>query len=254
MIIPFHETAGDPAAPALVLSNSLGTTTAMWDALVPRLAEDHWVIRYDHRGQGRSPVPAGPYRIGDLGGDVLALLDHLGVGRARFAGVSLGGMTGMWLGAHAPERIASLALVCTSAKMGPPEMWSQRITTVLAEGAPAVIEATFSRWFTPGFPEREPELARTYRAMYLSNPAEGFAALYAAIRDMDLTGDLPQITAPTLVVAGAEDRSTPPEHAETIAGLVPGARLELLPGGAHLAAVERPDEVLRLLIDHFGKD
>ncbi|MDF5753280.1 3-oxoadipate enol-lactonase [Spongiactinospora sp. TRM90649] len=254
MIIPWYEAAGDPEAPALVLSSSLGTTTAMWDAVVPALAEHYWVIRYDHRGHGRSPVPAGPYRLDDLGGDVLGLLDHLGLDRVRFAGLSLGGMTGMWLAAHAPERVSSLALLCTSARLGPPETWTDRIATVLSDGTAAIADAALGRWFTPEFRERRPDVAETYRAMLAAQPADGYAACCAAIREMDLTGDLRSITAPTLVISGEEDPVTPPSHGLAIAGRVPGAEMVTVPGASHLAAVERPDEVRAHLLDHFGKD
>src|SRR5690554_6142332 len=119
-VLPHYEIFGDADAPPLVLSTSLGASRLMWTAQVEALKSRFRVIVYDHRGHGRSPVPAGPYTLADLGGDVLTLLDHLGLRSTGFAGLSLGGMTGMWLAAHAPERIDRLALLCTSPRLGPP--------------------------------------------------------------------------------------------------------------------------------------
>ncbi|GLW06034.1 3-oxoadipate enol-lactonase [Microtetraspora sp. NBRC 13810] len=247
-----HEILGDPGAPPLLLASSLGTTAAMWDPQVAELAARFRVIRYDHRGHGGSPVPAGPYTIADLGADVLALLDHLGIGRAHFAGLSLGGMTGMWLAAHAPERIDRLALLCTSARLGPPSVWTDRVEAVLRDGTGSIAEAVVGRWFTPGFAERRPDVVAAHVDMLRRTPAAGYAACCLAIRDMDLTGDLPAITAPTLVLAAADDPSTPPEpHARTIAAGIPGARLVTLADAAHLANVEQPGPVTAHLIDHL---
>ncbi|MFD0804403.1 alpha/beta fold hydrolase, partial [Streptomonospora algeriensis] len=138
MSIDVHYVAqGPPQAPLLVLSGSLGSTLAMWRPQAEALSEDFHVVCYDTRGHGRSPVPPGPYSLADLGGDVLRLLDRLGAERAHFAGLSLGGMTGMWLAAHAPERIDRLALMCTAPKLEP-EGWRQRAATVREQGTGAV--------------------------------------------------------------------------------------------------------------------
>ncbi|GAA5042339.1 3-oxoadipate enol-lactonase [Thermocatellispora tengchongensis] len=254
MTAPVHyEIIGDPDAPPLVLSSSLGTTAAMWDPQLTALADRFRVIRYDHRGHGRSPVPPGPYTVADLGGDVLALLDHLGVARASFAGLSLGGMTGMWLAANAPARIDRLALLCTSAKLGTPQMWEERAALVLAEGTGTLAEAAIGRWFTPGFAERRPEVTAVYAKMITDTPDDGYAACCRAIGAMDQTGDLGRITAPTLVLAGADDPSTPPEtDGRVIADGIPGARLVVVPDAAHLANVEQPGAVTGHLLDHLA--
>ena len=151
-----YEIAGRDDGPVLVLSNSLGSTGAMWDPQVPRLAERLRVVRYDHRGHGGSPVPPGPYSLDDLGADALALLDRLGLERVHWCGLSLGGMVGMWMAINAPERIDRLVLCCTSARLGPPEMWADRAATVRAEGVEAIADAGIGRWLTEGFIEREP--------------------------------------------------------------------------------------------------
>ncbi|MDS0138047.1 MULTISPECIES: 3-oxoadipate enol-lactonase [unclassified Amycolatopsis] len=246
---------GPEDGPVVVFGGSLGSDLRMWEPQVAPLVERGFrVVRYDARGHGASPVPPGPYELGDLGADVLALLDDLGVERVHHVGLSLGGMTGMWLGIHAPDRIASLVLCCTSAKLGPPSMWADRARTVRAEGTAAVAEAGVQRWLTPGYRERHPDRAGFLRAMIAAVPAEGYAACCGAIERMDLLDLLPKITAPTVVIAGADDPATSPaEHARPIAEGIPGARLEVVADAAHLGSYERPGEFTRLILDHLER-
>jgi 3-oxoadipate enol-lactonase len=249
-----YDVTGPEDAPLLVLSNSLGSTPAMWDAQAPALAERMRVVRYDHRGHGRSPVPPGPYELADLGGDALALLDRLGAERVRWCGLSLGGMVGMWLAINAPERIERLVLCCTSARLGPPSMWSERAATVRAEGVEAIADAGIGRWLTPGFIEREPEATARVRAMLVSTPADGYANCCAAIEHMDLVDQLNGVRAPTLVIAADQDPATPPVHGELIAARVPGAHFELVTGAAHLATIEQPAAMTELIAGHLLTD
>jgi 3-oxoadipate enol-lactonase len=236
---------GPDGAPVLVLGSSIGTSTALWEPQVPALARRFRVVRYDHRGHGRSPVPPGPYELADLGGDVVALLDRLGVQRAHLGGLSLGGMVAMWVAAHAPERVDRLALVCTSAKLGPPALWAGRAAAVRTGGMAAIAEPVVARWFPHGYPDDA--MVDRMREVLLATPPEGYAACCAAIEVMDLEPVLPTIAAPTLVIAGGEDPATPPEHAERIAAAVPGARLAIVDGAAHLANLSHPEELTRLL-------
>ncbi|MEJ3744071.1 3-oxoadipate enol-lactonase [Actinomycetes bacterium KLBMP 9797] len=242
---------GPRDAPVLVLANSLGATLRMWDPQVPRLAERFRVVRFDTRGHGESPVPPGPYDLDDLGGDVLSLLDTLGVDKAHFCGLSLGGMVGMWLAAHAPERIDRLVLCCTSAALGPPRMWADRARTVRDEGTSAVADAGVARWLTPEFIEKHEGVAADLRDMIASTPPEGYAACCGVIERMDLTDALPGIRAATLVIAGADDPATPPVHGATIAAAIPGARIAIVPHAAHLANVEQPETVTALILEHL---
>ena len=246
-----HRVEGPEAAPVLVLCNSLGTTLEMWDPQADALAEHFRLLRYDSRGHGRSPVPDGPYSIADLGRDVIELLDRLGLDRASLCGLSLGGMTAMWLGIHAPERVDRLALCCTSAHMPPRETWLDRAATVRSQGMSAVAEATLERWFTPELIERRPDVVDTARQTLLATPPEGYAACCEAIAGHDLRDEIGRIAAPTLVVAGTDDPATPPDHARLIANRVEGARLVVLEHARHLASVERPDAVTRELVGHL---
>lgn len=244
----YHEIEGPADGRPLVLAGSLGTTLEMWNPQMEALTEHFRVVRFDHRGHGRSPA-TGRCSIADLAGDVLDLLDLLDLPRVSFAGLSLGGMVGMWLAAHAPERIDRLALLCTSAKLGTPESWAERASAVREAGTASIAETAMARWFTPAFTGREP-----YATMLGGISAEGYAACCEAVGAMDLRPELPLISAPTLVLAGADDPATPPEHSERIAERIPGSRLVVLPGAAHLANVERPEAVSEHLVGHLLRE
>ncbi|MFN2628221.1 MAG: alpha/beta fold hydrolase [Gaiellaceae bacterium] len=225
---------------ALVLSNALGTTRAVWNRQVPALERHFRLLRYEHRGQDS---------VGRLGRDVLELLDAAGVDRASFCGVSLGGAVGMWLAANAPERIDRLVLSSTSSRFGPPEVWRQRAELVRNEGTAPLVDATMDRWFTPRFQDREP-----FRRMLLETQCDDYGACCEAIAAWDFRDGLTKISAPTLVVAGAEDPSTPPEHAELIAGQIPGAALVILPESAHLANVEQSELFNAAVLEHLVQE
>jgi 3-oxoadipate enol-lactonase len=221
----------------VLLSLSLGNDLTMWDDQVAVLSRRYRVVRYDVRGHGESDVPPGPYTLDDLGRDAVALLDGLHVAQAHFCGLSLGGMTGMWLGVNAPGRLTSLVLANTSARLGPPAMWDDRIRLVRSQGLAAVAELVMSRWFTPSFLASSPMAADRCRQMLLGTEPEGYASCCAAIRDMDQVDAIRRITMPTLVIVGDQDPSTPPAHGELIAGRIAGARRVCLPA-AHLSNIE----------------
>src|SRR5690606_11761500 len=191
-------------APTVVLGGSLGSDLSLWDPLMPELAGAFDVVRYDLRGHGASPVPPPPYDIADLGRDLLALLDRLELADVHLVGVSLGAMAAMWAAAHRPDRIAGLVLCCTSARLGPPQMWADRAARVRAEGTRAIADAVVARWFTSEFAAREPSLVDRMRAMVAATSDDGYAACCGAIERMDLRPLLPRIAVPTLVIAGAE--------------------------------------------------
>jgi 3-oxoadipate enol-lactonase len=243
----FQRLEGPDSAPVVVLSNSLGTHHGMWDAQMRALSHRFRVLRYDTRGHGRSDVPHGPYLLADLGGDVLRLIDAIGAPRVHFCGLSLGGMTGIWLAAHAPQRIGRLVVANTSSYVGSPEVWNSRIEAVTRGGMAAITEAILERWFTPEFRASTPGEVDRIRQMLLSTSAEGYVACAAAVRDMDLRGDLAAIHCPTLVIVGARDPALPPSHGALIAERVPGARsLEL--AAAHLSNIEARDAFTAALI------
>ena len=246
-----HVVEGPVDAPALLLLNSLGTDLRMWDAQAAALRDEFRLVRCDARGHGGSPAVDEPWTLDDLGGDVVALLDALGIESVAVAGVSLGGSTALWLAAHAPQRVTSLVACFTSAFFGPPNPWLTRAATVRAEGVAAVSEGVLGRWFTPAI---DPETRARMKAMLEATPAEGYAAATEVVAHLDLRDDLHSITAPTLVVSGAEDVATPPDMGHAIAAGIDGAEFVVLEGAAHLGNVERPDAVTSLFRSHLAKE
>lgn len=237
---------------ALLLGGSLGTTHAMWVAQTAALSTTRRLIAFDHRGHGRSPEPAGPYAIADLAADVLALADRLGLQRFSYCGLSIGGMVGQWLAAHAPERVERLVLICTSAHVPPAAPWRERAAVVRAAGGPEPIaDAVVARWLTPAWAAAHAAERVALRAMLVASPAEGYASCCEAIADMDLREAIATVTAPTLVVAAAQDEAIPAAHGERIAAAIPGARLVVLDPAAHIPAVERARDVTQLIADHL---
>lgn len=242
--------SGPADGPTVVLGNSLGTSTDMWADALPVLEQHFRVVRYDHLGHGASPLPDGPYSIPLMAGQVGRLLDDLGIETAHHVGVSLGGAVAMHLAANEPRRVDRLALICTAADFGGPEVWHERAATVRNDGLAEVRDNSATRWFSSDF-------ARSSRAVELLDalehmPVEGYARCCEALAECDLHSELGMITASTLVVAGDLDVATPPERGFQLASKIAGpTTVELIPGGAHLLAVERADIVPQLLVDHF---
>jgi len=242
---------GPPGAPVLVLGNSIGTTRAVWDPQARALGARFRLLRFEYPGHGGSAAPPGPYSIGDLAGGVLALLDDYQVESASYCGISLGGMVGIWLAAHAPERISALGLCCTSAYLAPASMWAERAEMVRSAGMGPVADQAAGRWFTPAFRQRDPAaVAVIVNAMRRVDP-EGYAGCCDAIGGMDQRGSLGSITASALVIAGAEDPATPPWHGAVIAAGIAGSRLRVIRGASHLANVSQPGEVTAALLSHL---
>jgi 3-oxoadipate enol-lactonase len=241
-----YRTDGSPQRPCLVLSNSLGTDLSMWDAQAEALAADLFVLRYDTRGHGASGAGKGPLGIERLGQDVLALLDHLDIAQAAFCGISMGGLTGQWLGLHAPQRIAQLVLANTAAKIGSAEAWSARAAQVRAAGMDAVADGAAARWFTPAFIEREPATVAGMVETLRTQDAEGYAACCDALAGADLRDAVHRIEAPTLVIAGEQDPVTTVADGAWLCERIAGARLATVPG-SHISNVEAPAAFTRAL-------
>jgi 3-oxoadipate enol-lactonase/4-carboxymuconolactone decarboxylase len=247
-----HTTDGRADAPVLILGPSLGTSVRLWDAQVPALARGRRVVRYDLPGHGGTPAALlREPTVAGLAALVLELADSLGVRRFDYAGVSLGGAVGAWLAVHRPERVESLAVVCSSARFGEPEGWRERARRVREEGVEGLAATAPGRWFTPGF-----EATDTARALVADHRAvdpQGYAACCDALAAFDLRGELARIEAPTLVVAGRQDTATPPVHARELADGIGGSSLVEINGAAHLAPAQQPQRVLHALLDHLGQ-
>jgi 3-oxoadipate enol-lactonase/4-carboxymuconolactone decarboxylase len=250
--------AGPDGAPVLVLLNSIGTTTAMWDPCLGPLTEQFRVVRVDTRGHGRSPAaaPGEPATIADLGRDVDAALERicteLRVSRVHVAGLSLGGMVAMWLAAHRPQRVARLALLCTAAHLPPAQGWLDRAAAVRAAGMSALGGLPGRLWITTALAQRDPELLASLDDMLAASDPESYAQCCEAIAGMDLRADLGRIAAPTLVITGADDPAMPPATAQVMVDGIDGARLASVAPAAHIATVEAPGRITGLLLEHFG--
>ncbi|MPV37639.1 bifunctional 3-oxoadipate enol-lactonase/4-carboxymuconolactone decarboxylase PcaDC [Georgenia subflava] len=268
--LPAYEASGPDGAPVVVLGSSLGTDRHTWDEQVRLLERRYRVVRYELPGHGGSatrapgatiPVEpattgAGGRTIADLGSGVLRLMDHLGVPAAHHVGLSVGGMVATWLAVHHPERVNRLALVCSSAHLPPAEKWLTRAAIVREQGMGAIWESVVAGWFTPAW--HDPQRLARIRETFLAVEPEGYAQCCEAIASTDLRPGLGDITAPVLAVAGAEDRSTPPEMSEELVAAVRAAggdaRLEVVDGAAHLSAVQQSATVTALLLEHLDAD
>jgi 3-oxoadipate enol-lactonase len=239
-----HELDGQGAT--VVLSGSLGATLEMWDAQVEALRGRFRVLRYDHPGHGGSA-------LGDLAGlqslarGVVELLDELEIPRVSFVGLSLGGAVGMQLALDAHERVDRLVLACTSPRFGDPAVWDERIDLLQTGGMDAIADVLLPRWFTRAFDD-----VQRFREMLLAVPPETYARYCELLRELDLTGKLGDIRAPTLAIAGADDPTSPPAAVEAMAAEIPGAGVVMIEGAAHLANVERPDAFNQALRAHLA--
>ena len=240
----WHDWHGPEDAPVLVLPCSLGTSRELWSAAL--FGDRYRVLRYEHRGHGESETPPGPYAMEELAADALALLDELELDRVSWCGLSLGGMVGMWLGANAPERLERLVLACTAARISSPAAYAERARLVREDGIEPLAESVVARWFTP---QARPELVARFRRILVSTPARGYAACCEALADWDFRDELPRVSAPTLVIAGAEDEATPAPDTDLLVERIPGARLVVLAGAAHLANLERPAEFAAAVLE-----
>jgi 3-oxoadipate enol-lactonase len=244
-----HLAEGTAGAPVVILAHALGTTLEMWQPQASVLAHKFRVVRYDHRGHGRSPVTPGPYSIADLGGDLLRLMDRLGIERASLCGLSLGGMTVLWVAANAPERVERVVACCVTARPPSPEAWAERAATVRRDGVAAIEALVLERW---GYRDRSPEVGAIVRRYLLATSAEGYAGCCDAIRMLNLEPDLASIAAPTLLLAAELDPAATREQMETVTAAIPGATLRVVEGAAHLANVERPEAVTAAISNHLA--
>jgi 3-oxoadipate enol-lactonase len=244
----WYTESGPDNAPALLLLHSLGTTHELWDQQMPALQNSFRVIRYDLRGHGRSTASPGEFTIEQLGRDALAVLDAAGAQSAAVCGISIGGVTGIWLGQHASRRVSRLVLANTAARIGTSESWSERIRAVREGGMKEAADLAMPRWFTDDFREKRPDVAARFHAIASSCPLDSYLAACAALRDADLRRDLHRIMTPTLVVAGSKDPSTTVFDGAYLRDNIPKAEMEVLEA-AHLSNVERPAEFSKLLTE-----
>lgn len=246
---------GPAAAPVVVLSHSLATDLGMWEAQAQALAGRYRVLRYDTRGHGDTDAPPGPYTLELLASDAVALMEELGVERAHFVGLSMGGMIGQLIALTRPEKLRSLALCDTSSRI-PAEaqpMWEERIRTTQAQGMAPHVEPTVARWFTPAFRERGSEVVERVRTMIRRTSPAGYVGCCHAIKALDLTDRLSAIRLPTLVMVGADDAGTPVAASRTIHERIAGSQLVVIPSASHLSNLEQPEAFTQALVAFLEK-
>jgi 3-oxoadipate enol-lactonase len=248
-----YRLAGRVDGPTLVFANAVGCDFRIWDDVIDRLAASYRVLAYDKRGHGLSDARPAPYRLDDHVGDLVGLLDDLGIDRFGLVGLSVGGMIAQRLAAVRPDRIEALALCATAAKIGTRELWDTRISAVKRAGIEAIAGALLERWFSPSFRAERADDAAGWRNMLVRTPVDGYAGTCAAIRDADLTTEIGAIRVPTLCVAGTADLSTPPDLVRATAASIPGAHFRMIDGAGHMPSIEQPG-VLALLLQTFFRE
>lgn len=257
MTIPLLRGTVDPVrngaadAHLVVLGPSLGTTTALWTAVAEQLAENYRVLRFDLPGHGASPAARHPFSAAEVAEGVLALVDSIGGGSFHYAGISFGGAVGLELALAHPDRLTGLAVICSGAKIGTTDGWTQRAAQVRASGTASVVAGSAERWFAPGFLERDPAAGGGALKTLVDVDDESYALACEALAAFDVRDAVDAIRVPTLCVAGELDQPAPPALLAELAGAIPGAALEVIPGVAHLPAFEAPDLLARLLREHL---
>lgn len=243
----FYSLDGPVDAPVLVLSNSLGTTMAMWDSQMEVLRRHYRVLRYDTRGHGRSQVSPAPYSLRMLGQDVLHLLDALKIDKFQFCGISMGGLTGLWLAIHASDRLQKLVVADSAARIGTADGWHARARLVQESGLDAVADGAAGRWFTPAFIACAPDQVQQYVVALRASSPTGYAGCCLALADADLRSEIGTITAPTLLIAGLHDPVTTAADARFMQDAIGGAQYAEL-DASHLSNIEASADFNKLLL------
>ena len=250
----FHcQIDGKEDAPTIVLSHGLATDLHMWDDVVPALAREYRVFRYDARGHGRSPATPAPYSLSELGADVIGLLDAADLGQVHFVGLSMGGMVGMGLGVEHGDRLASLT-VCDARGHAPPQYrdaWAGRCDAVRQGGIEAMVEPSVSRWFTPAFQSRPDDMERM-RQMVRRTSSEGYCGCAMALRDLDYERRLPELKVPTLYLVGDGDNGAPPEVMAKMHAATPGSQYIEIAEAGHMSAVEQPEAFAEAILQFLN--
>lgn len=231
----------------IVFINSLGTDLSIWDAIVPSFASSYSTVRYDKRGHGLSDSPTSGYTIRDHSRDLLGLLDHLHIEQAILVGISVGGMIALDLTYLHPTRVKALVLCDTAAKIGTEKMWNERINALKQHGIEPLADAILPRWFTTLFRQQYPAAYFGYRHMLTRTPIEGYIHTCEAIRDIDLTIQVPEIQTQVLVLCGMEDTSTSPDLVQATANMLSHSRFQLIAGAGHLPCIEQPQSVVNAI-------
>ena len=243
---------GDPDGTPIVFANSLGTDTRLWDDLLPHLPARARKIRFDLRGHGRSGCPPSPYSLDDLTGDVVALLESLGIKGCTFVGTSLGGMIAQNIAVARPDLVDRLVLTNTAPKMGDPAMWAARVDAVRRDGLASISEDILARWFGPVF--LADSRLNDWRKILIETSAEGYVGCCQAIAAADLTANLGNIQQKTLVIGGADDRASPPDQIRDMASRITHSTCHILDDVGHLPSIEAPAILAYHIVEGIDED
>ncbi|MGA7271775.1 MAG: 3-oxoadipate enol-lactonase [Acidimicrobiia bacterium] len=243
---------GDPDRDALVLLHSLGTDSSMWAAQLPVLRSRRRLITIDLPGHGRSAAGAGPYRLEDLGGSVLAVADRAGLDRFDVCGISLSGLIALWLAIEAPDRVTSMVAANTAARIGTPEFWSERIRATRNRGMEGICDSVVPRFVTPEFARHHPHHYRALEEAFVRIDPVGYVGCCAALRDGDVRDSVPTITCPSLIIGGEEDVATPPQEGMWLHEHIPASRIEIIAGASHLSNLDQPERFNQAVEDFLG--
>lgn len=245
---------GPADAPWLILSHGVATNLSMWDGVVPALSRHYRVLRYDTRGHGSSPATPGDYTLGQLAGDVIALMDAQKIDSAHFCGLSLGGMTGLGLALDHADRFRSIVVADARAAAVPAyrEAWAQRAAAARAGGIETLVEPSVSRWFPDAFRASHPDEIARVEAMVRATSVDGYCGCAAALAGLDYESRLGDIRLPVLYLVGAEDQGAPPAVMRAMQQATPQSRYVEIPNAGHLSAVDQPDAFARAVLDFVG--
>jgi 3-oxoadipate enol-lactonase len=245
------EVVGKADGQPLVFLHSLGSSHRQWQPQVEVLSATCRILLIDTRGHGISEAPTGDYTLARLAADVLEVADANGFGTFHLCGLSLGGMMGQWIAIHHPDRLRSLTLANTAARIGSAEVWNDRIDSVRTHGLESMADAVLSRWFTTGFTASNEALIDRTRATLVSTTPDGYAGCCAAIRDADLRAHTAQISARTLLIGARHDPATPPSDLEYLHTHISGSHLVMIEDASHISNLEAPTQFTAALRAHL---
>jgi 3-oxoadipate enol-lactonase len=239
--------------PVIVFSHSLGLDSSTWRPQVERLIDDFRIVLVDTRGHGNSTWSAEPFSLERLAGDVLAAATGAGADRFHFCGISMGGQIAMWTAINRPERLLSIVVANTAARIGTEQAWRERAAAIRSGGMTSISEAAKGRFFSPDFGTRRPEWLNNTIATLESCDPLAYIACCEMLAHNDLANGVGSIDLPTLIIAGELDPTTTPNDGRWLQQQISGSELVVLNGAAHLSSLDRAEDftaALRRFLEH----
>ena len=251
---PFTRISGQSDGPVLLLLNSLGTTTQMWEPQLALLESYYRIIQIDTRGHGQSPTPPAPYSFDDLVADAFGVLDRNGIETASVMGCSLGSMTALGMGIKSPDRIERIVCVAARADSPPPfrQSWFDRLEIMESNGLEGLWGGSLGNWFTPSFRDKMPEVVANMNAEFMKTTPEGYRGCAMALKDLDYLKHLNSLDVPVLFVAGSEDKGATPATMREMAEVAKDGTFALVPDAGHIVNVNQPEAFSLAILDFLG--